>query len=96
MEPHVKNLVEMHQKMSADDRQTFDRWMKTNLILGSVLAGGLILMSLAGSHMLGPREAAASSAKARELADHKVRRDIGPLSGGDRVITYRPDRIPLY
>jgi hypothetical protein len=35
--------------MSAEDRCTFDRWLKANVAVGLVIAAGLIAMALAGS-----------------------------------------------
>ena len=37
------------QKMSPKEQREFDRWLKTNAILGSILAIGMLAMALAGS-----------------------------------------------
>jgi hypothetical protein len=35
--------------MSAEDRHTFDRWLKANAVVGSIFAAGLFAMALAGA-----------------------------------------------
>ena len=46
------------QKMSPKEQREFDRWLKTNAILGSILAIGMMTMALAGSNSAGPSELA--------------------------------------
>ena len=41
------------QKMSPKEQREFDRWLKTNAILGSILAIGMLAMALAGSNSAG-------------------------------------------
>jgi hypothetical protein len=38
-----------YKTLSPDDRRTFDRWLKSNALLGSILAAGLVAMAVAGS-----------------------------------------------
>ena len=41
------------QKMSPKEQREFNRWLKTNAILGSLLAIGMMAMALAGSNSAG-------------------------------------------
>jgi hypothetical protein len=38
-----------YQKMSPNEQREFNRWLKANTILGSILAIGMLAMALAGS-----------------------------------------------
>lgn len=42
-------IFEQYRTQSPDDRPTFDRWLKANAVIGSILAAGLIAMAVAGS-----------------------------------------------
>jgi hypothetical protein len=46
------------QKMSPKEHREFNSWLKTNAILGSILAIGMIAMALAGSNSSGRFHAA--------------------------------------
>jgi hypothetical protein len=46
-----------YQKLSANDRRTFDRWLKANAFIGLIFAAGIIAMALAGSRSSGPNAA---------------------------------------
>jgi hypothetical protein len=48
-------FVRQYRTMSPEDRRTFDRWLKANAVVGSIIAAGLFAMALAGS--TGPRDA---------------------------------------
>ena len=45
------------RKWSADDSREFDRWIRANAIIGSLLAAGLLAMAVAGAPSAGPGEA---------------------------------------
>jgi len=49
------------QKMSPKEQREFDRWLKTNAILGSILAVGMMAMALAGSNSAGRSDVAMST-----------------------------------
>jgi len=70
-----KGHIAFHYKrMSPEDQRTFDRWLKANAILGSILAAGIFVMALAGSRSVGPRDAAvASTTKASDVARSEQR-----------------------
>jgi hypothetical protein len=38
-----------YKTLSPDDRRTFDGWLKSNALIGSILAAGLVAMAVAGS-----------------------------------------------
>ena len=54
--------------MSAEDKRTFDRWLKANMFAGLIIMAGLFAMALAGSGLLEPQHAAVAK-NAKELAD---------------------------
>ena len=64
-----------YQKMSADDRRTFDRWLKANAIIGLVFAAGIIAMAMAGSRSSEPNAATIEAGKAPGMvSDRRVSR----------------------
>ena len=48
------------EKWSPQDRREFDRWIKANAIIGSLLAAGLFAMAVAGAPSLGSGDTAAA------------------------------------
>jgi hypothetical protein len=56
-------MLAYYKNMSADDHRTFDRWLKANMAIASIIAVGLIAMALAGAgadaDSIGPRSAIA-------------------------------------
>jgi hypothetical protein len=48
------------RNMSPEDQLEFDRWLKANAIVGSILAVGMLLMALGGSNSMRPTDAAAA------------------------------------
>jgi hypothetical protein len=48
------------EKWSPQDWREFDRWIKANAIIGSLLAAGLFAMAVAGAPSLGPGDTAAA------------------------------------
>ena len=51
------------QKMSPKEQREFNRWLKTNAILGSLLAIGMMAMALAGSNSAGRSDAAMAASR---------------------------------
>jgi hypothetical protein len=43
-------VFQQASKLSAADRQTFNRWLKGNAVVAFVMAAGLVAMVMAGSH----------------------------------------------
>jgi hypothetical protein len=90
------DIAKIYRNMSAEDRRTFDRWVKANAVAASVLAAGLVAMSLAGSHALGPRQAAANSTKASEFsASEKRHAKTEPMSAYELMGRFAPDQLPV-
>jgi hypothetical protein len=50
-----------YQHMSADEKRTFDRWLRLNAVVATVFAAGLLAMSLASTFTPGPRSALAQN-----------------------------------
>ena len=51
---------DMLQNWSPQDRSEFDRWIKANAIIGSLLAAGLFAMAVAGVPSAGSGDTAAA------------------------------------
>jgi hypothetical protein len=51
------------QRMSRQDRRAFDRWLKANVVVGLILAAGLVAMALVGASSTPPGEATAANSK---------------------------------
>jgi hypothetical protein len=49
------------QKWSPDDWREFDRWIRANAVIGSLLAAGLLVMAVAGAPSAGSGDAAAAA-----------------------------------
>lgn len=57
------------QNWSPQDRSEFDRWIKANAVIGSLLAAGLLAMAIAGMPSTGPGDAAsAGNSQGSEVA----------------------------
>ena len=41
-------IFDQYKPLSPDDRRTFDRWLKGNAVIGSIMAAGLVAMAIAG------------------------------------------------
>jgi hypothetical protein len=74
--------------MSTEDQRTFDRWLRTNMVIASIIGAGLVAMALAGAgadpEAIGPRSAIA---------------DVGPvatpLSPYELMLRLPPDALPV-
>jgi|RhiMethySRZTD1v2_1073278.scaffolds.fasta_scaffold2199878_2 hypothetical protein len=64
-----KGVMREYQRLSPEDKRTFDRWLRTNAILGPILAVGMLAMALAGSGSVGRTDAAiADSSRSSNVA----------------------------
>lgn len=52
-------LSESYQKMSAEDRMEFNRWLKANAVVASIFSAALVAMAFVGSQNSGLIETAA-------------------------------------
>jgi hypothetical protein len=48
----MSDLARHYRIMSAEDRRTFDRWLKLNAAAGLIIASGLLAMAWIGSESL--------------------------------------------
>jgi hypothetical protein len=58
------------EKWSPQDWREFDRWIKANAIIGSLLAAGLFAMAVAGAPSAGSGDAAAAARQFEWHGDH--------------------------
>ena len=85
-------VLQQYRTMSAEDRHTFDRWLKANAVLGSIVAGGLFAMAMAGGSGFGPGQAVAQSAEASEISEAQTPSASNePLSVHELTIRIAPD-----
>jgi hypothetical protein len=56
----VLDKRDLMRKLSSEDRRIFDRWMKANAIIGSLLAAGLFAMAVAGAPSARPSDGASA------------------------------------
>jgi hypothetical protein len=88
-------IIRHSRRLSPRDQLAFDRWLKANLVVGSLIAGGLVLMAVAGSGArLGPEQAIASSSPAIPTARNRPLHDLKatPLEMMSRI---KPGELPV-
>ena len=70
--------------LSRDDQRTFDRWLSDNMIVGFILAVGLVAMAVVSSNSGGPHDASATDrTKAAIVASEKGSGQMGASSSGE-------------
>ena len=70
-----ETLSRSYEKLSPEDRRTFDRWIQANAAISLIFVAGLIAMAIAGSRSVGQRDTeVAESAK----SPHAVAVVAGP------------------
>jgi hypothetical protein len=67
-----------YTEMSAEDQRAFDRWMKANLVVGSLFASALVVMALIGSKALEPETAVAQTGKSVLIATPNYNESLSP------------------
>ncbi|MFL4967974.1 MAG: hypothetical protein ACJ8FU_20360 [Xanthobacteraceae bacterium] len=81
-------ILARYKHMSAADQLSFDRWLKANMAIGSIIAVGLVAMALAGAgaeaDSIGPRSAIADARPA----------PISP-SPYELMLRLAPDALPV-
>jgi len=55
------------EKWSPQDWREFDRWIKANAVIGSLLAAGLLAMAVAGAPSGGSGDTAAGNSSGTEM-----------------------------
>jgi hypothetical protein len=82
-------MIAHYRNMSTADQSTVDRWLKANMVIGTLIAGGVMLMALAGSNAnLGPERAVAETAKSVSAAR-------APLSPFEIMSQLAPGALPI-
>jgi len=85
--------------LSAEERRSFDRWLRVNLIAGVIAVAGLVAMALAASNSLGPRAARAESPQDSASTDSTSTVPEQPskhgvvMSAYDLMIRIAPDEL---
>jgi hypothetical protein len=51
-------ILNWRKSMSHEDRQTFDRWLRRNVLAGAIFAAGLVTMAVLGSQQGMPPDGA--------------------------------------
>ena len=88
-------IIAHSRRLSPADQSTFDHWLKANLVIGSLIAGGLVLMAIAGSGAsLGPEKAAASSAPTLAKAGNRSLHDR-PATPLEMMSRIKPGVLPV-
>jgi hypothetical protein len=86
------DLIGQYKTMSAEDRCTFERWIKFNLAAGCLIVAGLLFMAFGGPDLFTPSEAVAKSKAATESAAPVPGRAMSPF---DLMIRIAPDGLPI-
>jgi len=80
------DIARCYRTMSAEERRTFDRWLKLNAAGGLIIAAGLVAMAVVGSNSAGPREATlANNGSASELVASEKRHKPSGVSARQEV-----------
>ena len=88
-------LQAAHTDMFHSDRGVFDRWIRRNLIVGSIFSCGLLIMALAGADFLiAPSGALANSNKAASAAS-QIPSAPGVPSPFDLMSRPSPHQLPV-
>jgi hypothetical protein len=81
-----------YKHMPEGEQRAFDRWINGNVVVGSILAGGLLLMALTGSgSSIKLREASAGST---EISASRKLPDQGAPSASE-LMSRASDQLPL-
>jgi hypothetical protein len=83
-------MLAYYKDMSAEDQRKFDRWLKTNMVIASIVAVGLLCMALAGAGA-GPNSFGPSSA----VADPRPAIASGSLSAYELMARLAPGELPV-
>jgi hypothetical protein len=81
-------MLAYYKDMSAEDQRKFDRWLKTNMVIASIVAVGLLCMALAGAgaNSFGPSSA---------IADSRSAVASGSLSAYELMARLAPGELPV-
>jgi hypothetical protein len=63
------DILPMHKTMFAVDRRAFDRWIRACVVIGSILAAGLVAIVLVGPNSMRPGHAVTQGSAAEKPAE---------------------------
>ncbi len=91
----TREIMNRYRQMSPADQAAIDRWLRANVVIGSIIAGGLLLMALASSNAnLGPDRAVASGSPS--TASKRSGQSVTvPLSPFEQMGTLAPGKLPV-
>jgi hypothetical protein len=70
-----RQVLQTYKRLPVEERRVFERWIKANVVVGSVLAAALVTMGVAGSWFQGIDSAQVPIAHANDvIAGHRVAR----------------------
>ena len=55
------DIIAQYKTMPEADRRTFDRWLKANLVLGSMISAALFFVAFGGPDLVAPGAAVANA-----------------------------------
>ena len=91
-----KDELHIYQDMSAEGRQRHGSWVGRNIILGSIFAGGLLVMAAVGSTMAlkAPDNTASDNSRISELSASEK---AGPPPGPTllELMSTAPHNLPV-
>jgi hypothetical protein len=87
-------LIRQYRDMSAEDRRTFDRWLRANGVIASVFAAAFVAMAMAATNTTGPSQALAQNIEAAKLgaAERQAERSVSPHQ---LTVRFAPHQLPL-
>jgi len=86
---HKGDIFLKYRNMSAEDQRTFNRWLKANIVVSSIVVSGLLVMALARSDALSPRTAVAENTK------RAVMRPSERVKSAHELMILAPYRLPV-
>lgn len=76
----------LYKNMSPEDQRTYDRWLKTSAVVGSIFAAAIVAMAFAESNALGTSQASAKSAHAAKVGATKERHERSGAITGYQIV----------
>jgi hypothetical protein len=88
-----REMIHVQRHMVAENGTTFDRWLKANMVVGSIFSAGLLAMAVAGSDP-GPRQALAD-VQATDLSAASTAGQASQISPYALTIRFAPGDLPV-
>ena len=84
---------DLQRQVPAEDRPGFDRWLRANVVVGSLFASLLIAMALAAINAPGPPPATAEGTETKFTASQSPGERSAILSTSDPTVGAAPDSL---